>query len=450
AGTGAGVRGHRAPAHGRAAAFARRGGLEGGHRLHRVGRAGARRSRGRDDADVHRVPAARARHARRRQARRCAPDDRRSHGVAGRAQRAAQHGRAAAGVRRRRTPDGAVPLPPAGAAPCAAQAGDARRQRREVAHGLSARQGPDARHVDAPHRHHARHRPSDGPHRGPRRSHRRRCRRRMGEPSREALHLGARRSRGWVVRTGRGGRAPGARRRRVLPNPVRPRHRDRAPDPGGSVLMEGRIEEVADGVYQIATMSPIDLGFNQYLVAGDEPLLFHTGMRSLFPLVRGAVSSVVPVESIRWITFGHVEADESGSMNQWLDAAPQATVVHGETYDIGGHVMQWIDTPHTPHGWEAGVLYDTTTTTLFCGDLFTQLGHYDPTTDRDIVEPAAKAEDMFHSMSLHPGSADRIRRLADLEISTLALMHGPAFTGDCRAALLALADDVERRTTAPV
>jgi flavorubredoxin len=113
----------------------------------------------------------------------------------------------------------------------------------------------------------------------------------------------------------------------------------------------------------------------------------------------------------------------------------------GETRDIGGHVLQWFDTPHLPHGWEAGVLYDTTTKTLFCGDLFTQLGAYEPTSDADTVGPAAAAEDIFHSMSLAPDSAPRIRRLAELDVTTLALMHGPAFTGDCRAALLDLADN---------
>jgi flavorubredoxin len=157
-------------------------------------------------------------------------------------------------------------------------------------------------------------------------------------------------------------------------------------------------------------------------------------------------------------------------MNEWLAAAPTAEVTQGmtgcmvslndlcdrppvpmadgEQRDIGGHVMQWFDTPHLPHGWEAGVLYDTTTKTLFCGDLFTQLGAYEPTSDAELVSPAAAAEDMFHSMSLAPDSGERIRRLAELDVTTLALMHGPAFTGDCRAALLGLADDVDKRISA--
>jgi flavorubredoxin len=199
--------------------------------------------------------------------------------------------------------------------------------------------------------------------------------------------------------------------------------------------------------------------------------MFHTGHRSLFPSVSAAVSQVVPAGSMRWITFGHIEADESGSMNDWLAMAPQSTVAQsvigcmvslgdladrppraladGEKLDIGGHVMQWFDTPHTPHGWEAGLLYDTTTRTLFCGDLFTRLGEFPALSNDDVVGPAVDAEDtMGGTLSLHPQSGARIRRLAELDVDTLALMHGPAFSGDCRAALLDLADDFDRRAEA--
>lgn len=233
--------------------------------------------------------------------------------------------------------------------------------------------------------------------------------------------------------------------------------------------METRVTEVADGVHQLTTFVPdFPLGFNQYLIAADEPAVFHTGMRSLFPSVSQAVSTVVPLSSMRWISFGHVEADESGSMNEWLAVAPEASVVHGqvacmvslwdladrpprpladgESLDIGGHVLQWFDTPHVPHAWEAGVLYDSVTRTLFCGDLFTWFGDYGPTVSDDLVGRAVEAEDAAPgSYSLHPASAATIRRLADLEIDTLAPMHAPAFTGDCRRALLDLADDFARR-----
>ena len=233
--------------------------------------------------------------------------------------------------------------------------------------------------------------------------------------------------------------------------------------------METRVAEIAEGTYQLATyIAEMDFGFNQYLIAADEPLLFHTGMRGAFPLVSGAVSTVLPAESLRWVGFGHVEADECGSMNEWLSLAPESTVVQGqigcmvsigdladrpprpladgEKLDIGGHVLQWFDTPHVPHAWEAGLLYDLTTKTLFCGDLFTRMGDYPASTADDIVGPAVEAEDGAPgSLSLHPTSGAAIRRLAELDIDALALMHGSAFTGDCKAALVDLAADYERR-----
>lgn len=232
--------------------------------------------------------------------------------------------------------------------------------------------------------------------------------------------------------------------------------------------METRITEVADGVHQLSTFVGAPVGFNQYLIVADEPLLFHTGMRQMFPLVSAAVSKILPADTLRWVSFGHVEADECGSMNEWLAVAPHATVAQGEigcmvsigdladrtpraladgeTLDVGGHVVQWFDTPHTPHGWEAGVLYDMTTRTLLCGDLFTRFGDFEALTTGDIVGPAVEAEDEAPgSLSLHPSSADTIRRLAKLEVETLALMHGPAYRGDCATALRDLADDFDRR-----
>jgi flavorubredoxin len=233
--------------------------------------------------------------------------------------------------------------------------------------------------------------------------------------------------------------------------------------------METRVTEIADGVYQLSTFVGAPVGFNQYLIADDEPLLFHTGLRQMFPAVSAGLAKVLPAASLRWLSFGHVEADECGSMNDWLATAPQATVAHseigclvsigdladrppraladGERLDIGGHTLQWLNTPHVPHAWEAGVLYDATTKTLFCGDLFTRLGEYEAFTTDDIVGPAVQAaDDLPGSLSLHPSSAATIRRLADLDVETLALMHGPAFTGDCHGALIDLAADFGRRT----
>jgi flavorubredoxin len=238
--------------------------------------------------------------------------------------------------------------------------------------------------------------------------------------------------------------------------------------------METRVTEIADGIHQLTTEVPGSVvTFNQYLVTADEPLLFHTGMRGIFPSVSAAVATVLPPESLRWISFGHIEADESGAMNEWLALAADATVVQGfigcmvslgdladrpprpladgETLDIGRHVVQWFDTPHVPHGWEAGLMFDTSTGTLLCGDLFTRLGAFEAVTGDDIVGPAVVAEDtMGGSLSLHPDSGAAIRRLAELDVRTLAPMHAPAFSGDCRTALLDLAADFDRRVHALV
>ena len=233
--------------------------------------------------------------------------------------------------------------------------------------------------------------------------------------------------------------------------------------------METRVTEIAPGIHQLTTnVDELPVALNQYLIAGEEPALFHAGMRFVFSSASTAVSKVLPVEQLRWISFGHVEADESGAMNDWLALAPHATVAQseigcmvslwdladrpprpladGEMLDIGGHVLQWFDTPHVPHAWEAGVLYDTTTRTLLCGDLFTRYGPFEASTDGDIVGPAVEAEDIAPgSLSLHPASGATIRRLAELPVEILAPMHAPAFTGDCRQALLDLADDFDRR-----
>lgn len=230
--------------------------------------------------------------------------------------------------------------------------------------------------------------------------------------------------------------------------------------------METRINEIADGIYRLSTFVPEvtsqGFTFNQFLVKGDEPLLFHCGMRGIFPLVSAAVAKIVPVESLRWIGFGHVEADECGAMNQWLAVAPRAQVAHGmiacmvslndladrapramrsgDAIDLGGKRIRYIDTPHVPHCWESGVMYEETTGTLLCGDLLTHVGDVPALTDKDIVGPATAAEDIFHGTSIGPATAPTIRKLAALKPKTLGLMHGSSFNGDCAAALNGLAD----------
>jgi flavorubredoxin len=237
--------------------------------------------------------------------------------------------------------------------------------------------------------------------------------------------------------------------------------------------METRISEIADGIYRISTFvpdiaPPAGFTFNQFLVLGDEPLMFHTGLRKMFPLNRDAVSRLIPPERLRWIAFGHFEADECGAMNEWLGVAPQAQLAHGRTgcmvslndmadraprelhdgeiIDLGrGKRVRYIDTPHIPHGWDAGVVYEESTGTLLCGDLFTQLGNGPALTEGDIVGPAIAAEDLFKYSCLNPDMGTTIRALAKLSPRRLALMHGPSFSGDGGAALRALADDYDRR-----
>lgn len=238
-------------------------------------------------------------------------------------------------------------------------------------------------------------------------------------------------------------------------------------------MTDTRIDEITDGIFRVSTfVEAAGMCFNQYLLVADEPLLFHTGQRALFPDVSAAVSKVVPAEQIRWITFGHLESDECGSMNEWLAAAPHAEVAaghlanvvslldlcdrppqglgDGDVLDLGGKRVRHIDTPHVPHGWDARLLYEETTKTLLCGDLFTATGTTPVSTDDDIVGPAADAEDTFGATCLTPNTAPTIRRLAALEPETLALMHGPAFTGDAAGALHALAGEYDARFTRAV
>lgn len=235
--------------------------------------------------------------------------------------------------------------------------------------------------------------------------------------------------------------------------------------------MNTQISEIAERIYRLSTFVP-DLGptgftFNQYLIDDEQPLLIHAGHRAAFPLLAEALATITPLDRLRWITFGHIEADECGAMNQLLAAAPQAEVAHGalgcmvslndladrpprpladgQVLELGAHRVRHIDTPHVPHGWEARILYEETTNTLLCGDLFTQLGNDPAVTTDDIIGAAAQAEDVFGASCLAPSTGRTIRRLADLNPTTLAVMHGSCFAGDGSMALLALADEYDRR-----
>jgi flavorubredoxin len=235
--------------------------------------------------------------------------------------------------------------------------------------------------------------------------------------------------------------------------------------------METTVDEIADRIYRMSTfvpqIGPSGFTFNQFLIDADEPTIFHTGPRGMFPSVSEAVASLMPLERLRWIMFGHLESDECGAMNHFLEAAPNAQVAHtavgcmvsiddladrsptpmapDESFDLGGRCIRSIDTPHVPHGWDAHVLYEETTGTLFCGDILTQVGNGPALTGDDLVGAAIEAEDMFGSSCLTPQTAPTMRRLADLNPTTLAIMHGSSYNGEAVGTLLTIADEYERR-----
>jgi flavorubredoxin len=228
--------------------------------------------------------------------------------------------------------------------------------------------------------------------------------------------------------------------------------------------METVITEIAPDIFRLSTLvpevAPGGFSFNQFLVRDEQPFLYHTGMRQLYPLVSGAVSQLIELEDLRWISFSHIEADECGAMNLFLAAAPRAEVVHGplacmvslndladrppraitdDVLDLGAHRMRFIPTPHVPHSWESGLWFDETTKTLFAGDLFSHIGDVPPITENDIVAPALEAEAMFHSTSMSPNLVPTLEQLAGLNPTTLAVMHGSSFRGDGATQLRALA-----------
>jgi len=231
------------------------------------------------------------------------------------------------------------------------------------------------------------------------------------------------------------------------------------------------IDEIADRIYRISTPVEIPGGggfsFNQYLVEDDEPLLFHTGLRRLFPVVKEAVERIMPIDRLRYVGFSHFEADECGALNEFLAAAPRAEPLCGqiaamvsvsdyadrppraldddETISLGTHSVRWLYTPHLPHAWECGFLMETSSATLLCGDLFTQSGSRSPAlTESDILGPSEAFRREMDYFSHTRNARAMLERLAALQPTTLACMHGSAWRGDGAALLRALADSVER------
>jgi len=231
--------------------------------------------------------------------------------------------------------------------------------------------------------------------------------------------------------------------------------------------MNTRVDEIADGIFRISTAVPIPaipggFTFNQILIRDEAPLLFHTGPRGLFEATRAAIETVLPVASLRYLSYSHFEADECGAMNALLALAPAAVplcgqvsamvsmgdmadrppqaMADGEELDLGRHRIRWMDTPHVPHGWDARLLWEASTRTLLCGDLFTQPGaDLPPVTEGDILGPSEAMRGMGYFSCLDKARTT-LARLAALRPQTLATMHGSAFRGDGAALLQGLAD----------
>jgi len=234
------------------------------------------------------------------------------------------------------------------------------------------------------------------------------------------------------------------------------------------------LHEIAPGIYRINT--PVDIpgskfNFNQYLIADEAPLLFHTGPRGLFPLVAEAIAKVLPLDTLRYVAFAHVEADEMGALNQFLAAAPQAVPVcsqiaamvsvndladrearamaDGEVLSLGKHSLRWIDAPHVPHGWENGLMMEMSTRTLLCGDLFCQGGSGEKAlTESDVLGPSEAFRAQMDYYAHAPHTAAVLEKLAGEKPQLLACMHGSAWKGDGAGLLRALAKCLKERELA--
>lgn len=224
------------------------------------------------------------------------------------------------------------------------------------------------------------------------------------------------------------------------------------------------ITEIGAGVYRISTPVPPNpalppgFTFNQFLIDDEEPLLFHTGPRKMFGLVREAIETVLPIERLRYVGFSHFEADECGSLNEFLAVAPKASplcgmvgkmvsvddfadreargMADGEELSLGKHTLRWLDAPQLPHGWDAGYLFDVSTSTLLCGDLFTQPGAvHDPLVEGDILGPSEAMRAQMDYFAHSPSTSALLAKLAATSPRTLACMHGSSWRGDGAALL---------------
>ena len=240
-----------------------------------------------------------------------------------------------------------------------------------------------------------------------------------------------------------------------------------------------RIDEIAPDLYRVSLYVPqFDLQFNHFLIRDDEPLLFHTGMRRMFPDVRDAVATLIDPAALRWISWSHFEVDECGALNEWLAVAPRAQAIcsqvgaavniedfairparglsKNDVIETGRHTYRYVPTPHLPHGWDAGVLFEETERVLLCSDLMHQLGDVEPVTTADVVGRYRRAFETYQRspvlMDYMPYTEHTTRQLANLAAlrpRTLAAMHGSTYVGDGAAALIA-SGDVIREVTAMI
>jgi flavorubredoxin len=241
--------------------------------------------------------------------------------------------------------------------------------------------------------------------------------------------------------------------------------------------METRVDEIADGIYRLSTLipevaPPRGFTFNQFVIDAQQPVLYHCGPRPMFESVLQAFGRIMDPARLRWILYSHAEGDECGALNDWLAAAPDATVAHGalgcalwlndmadrpprglgddERIDIGGKRLRYLDTPHVPHNVDAGLLFEETTGTLFCSDLFAHVGDGPAVTESDLLDAAIEADRLFPFTPVTPITGPTLRRLADLSPRTLAIMHGASFRGDGGRLLEGLAGYYEQRLAASV
>ena len=234
-----------------------------------------------------------------------------------------------------------------------------------------------------------------------------------------------------------------------------------------------QINEIAPDMYRISTFIPeINLQFNQFLVRDEQPLLYHTGMKGLFPVVRDAVATLIDPTRIRWISFSHFEADECGALGEWQTLAPEATAVcslvgkmvsvddvvarrpaqalaDGEVFSTGKYRFRLLHTPHVPHCWEATHMFEETQGTLLCSDLLHQNGAVEPSTSADVVGRFRQTLTDYQQgplanyMPYTPYTESTLQRLAALKPKTLAAMHGSTYVGDGAKALTDVAQVIK-------